>query len=278
MGQGMAASLLKKGFTLTVWNRDKSKTEPLVAQGARLAESAVALADTCDVYITMLRDDQAVRDVLLGSERNGALFHAHPGQTFIDMSTVTPALTRELAQIAEKQGVSFLEAPVTGSKTEAASGTLTILVGGTAEVLESQRDVLRAMAQAIVHVGPIGAATSLKLANNQFIASLMAALGEGILMTDAAGVDRTLAIETLVNTAGRVTQLKKNKIIERDWSVQFTIDLLFKDAHQAQSAANEYMLPMPVLAAAHEVLQRARHAGKGDLDYSALVEAIEQLI
>ena len=270
MGSGMAGRLIEHGYELTVWNRDKSKAQPLVEKGAKLAASPAELASQVEVVITMVKDDAAVRKILLGEK--GAIAAAKPGTTFIDMSTVTPAMGRELADVCKEKGFPFLDAPVTGSKGVAASGQLGILVGGEAATLETVRPVLQAMGQSITHVGPNGSSAILKLANNQLTGVLMAALGESLALCQAAGLDREMCIETLVGTDSRVTGMKKPNILNRDFSTDFALEMIHKDLTQTLQAANELTLPMPLLATAREIYQQARRDGKGEQDFSIITQ------
>jgi 3-hydroxyisobutyrate dehydrogenase len=270
MGSGMAGQLLEKGFELLVWNRDQKKAQPLVEKGAKLAESSADLASKVEVVITMLRDDAVVREILLGE--NGAIRVAKPGTIFIDMSTVTPMLARELAAACKARGLPFLDAPVPGSKGAAASGQLGILVGGEASTLEAVRDILEAMSQSIIHVGLNGSSAVLKLANNQLSGVFIAALGESLALCEAAGLNREMVLETLSATASRVGGMKKPKILNRDFSTDFALDLIHKDLTQTLQAANELTVPMPLLATARELYQQARKEGKGDKDFSIITE------
>ena len=270
MGSGMAGRLLERGYELTVWNRNKNKAQPLVEKGAKLAESPADLASRVEVVITMVKDDAAVRKILLG--KDGAIQAAKPGTTFIDMSTVTPMMSRELAGVCQEKGFPFLDAPVTGSKGAAASGQLSILVGGEAATLETARPILEAMSQSITHIGANGSAAILKLANNQLMGVLMAGLGESLALCSAAGLDREMCVETLVGTVSRVSALKKPKILNREFSTEFALEMLHKDLTQTLEAANELTLPMPLLAAAREIFQQACRQGKGDQDFSSITQ------
>jgi 3-hydroxyisobutyrate dehydrogenase-like beta-hydroxyacid dehydrogenase len=274
MGSGMAGQLIEKGFALTVWNRDRTKAKPLVEKGAKLAESPAELASEVEVVITMLRDDAVVRKILLGDQ--GAINAAKPGTVFIDMSTVTPMLARELAVTCQAKGLPFLDAPVTGSKGAAASGQLSILVGGEASTLAAARDILEAMSQSITHVGPNGSSAVLKLANNQLCGVLLASLGESLALCQAAGLNREMVLETLVGTVGRVAAMKKPKILQRDYSTDFALDLLHKDLTQTMQAANEVTVAMPLLGVTREIIQQARKEGKGGQDFSIIADVAER--
>ncbi len=268
MGARMASNLIRKDYEVAVWNRTRAKYAPLVELGAAAAEDPAALARASNVVVSMLRDDAVVRRVILEE----ALPEARPGTTFIDMSTITPEMCRRLAAEAEARGCSFLDAPVLGSRDAAASGELTILVGGPASVLAEHRDVLEAMGSKIVHVGPNGASAFFKLANNQLAAVLVASLGESLSIIERAGLDRGLALDVLGATASRVVGLKLAKIAGRDWETHFSLDLMHKDLTQTLLAADEVGAAVPVLAAARETYQRAHQQGKGELDFSVVAD------
>jgi 3-hydroxyisobutyrate dehydrogenase len=268
MGSGMAASLLGKGYPLTVWNRTRSRCAPLVEKGATEAPDLASVAAASQLIISMLRDDAVVRRVV----KEGLLPHAAPGTTLIDMSTVTPRMCRELAAAAGSQGCQLLDAPVMGSKEAAAGGQLIIMVGGDAQILEAHFDVLSAMGQKVIHVGPNGSSAFLKLACNQLVAGVMAAIGEGLELAARGGVDRQTAVDTFVATLARVAGLKHAKIAERDWSTHFALELMLKDLNQALEAADDVRLPMPVLAAVREAYQRVNEQGKGELDFSVVAD------
>jgi 3-hydroxyisobutyrate dehydrogenase len=270
MGGGMAGQLLAKGYSLTVWNRDASKAKDLVEKGAKLAASPAELAGEVEVVLSMVRDDAAVREVLLG--QNGALSAARSGTAFIDLSTTGPKVAHELAEAAKAKGCSFLHAPVTGSKDAAASGKLNLLVGGDEADLAAQREVLEAISASITLVGPVGSSAVLKLANNQFAAVMIAALGESLALGEAAGLKREMLLNVMEGTVNRVYALKKAKIANRDWSTEFALDLMHKDMTLTLQAANDATIPMPIGAVARESFQQARSEGKGSLDFSSVAE------
>ncbi len=271
MGSGMAANLIKKGYQVTVWNRSSDKCEPLAEMGAEVAATPAELAARSEVVISMVRDDAAVRELLSGPQ--GAFNGAEPGTTFIECSTVTPGLVREMVEIAKAKKFQYLDAPVTGSKGAAAGGQLNFLVGGPAEVLEAQRDVLEAMGQSITHFGPNGSSAYFKLANNQLAGAMLATLGESLAMVEEAGINREVALEALVGTVTRVMGLKKAKVLNEDWSTEFALELMHKDLTQALIAANDFDLPMPIIAAARETFQRAKLQGLAKEDFAAVTKA-----
>lgn len=155
-----------------------------------------------------------------------------------------------------------------GSRDAAEAGQLTALVGSQVEILEAQRDVISAMSQKIVHVGPNGSSAYLKLACNQLAAVAMAALGESLAIVEKSELDRNAALEILIGTISRVAGMKHPKIAEREWSTHFALDLMFKDLTQTLDAADELGVPMPILAVTRETYQRVRQQGKGGADFS----------
>jgi len=268
MGAGMSANLLRHGFPVRVWDRKAEAIEALVAEGASAARSPEVLAQEADVVISILWGDDASREVVL--ER--MIPAARTGTTFLEMSTVSAAMQRTLGHAAEERRCKFLGAPVTGSKDAAAAGELTALVGGPREVLDEQRDVLDAMAKTVIYVGGYGASAALKLGNNQLIGLVVAGIGESLRATDAAGVDRNVALDLFAGTAGRVAEMKRKPIAEHDFSPHFALAALVKDLRAARDAAAASGLQLPLLAQTCALYERALAAGKGSLDFSAITE------
>jgi 3-hydroxyisobutyrate dehydrogenase len=269
MGSGMSANLLRHGFPVRVWDRKAEAVEALVAVGASAATSPETLAHDADVVISILWGDDASREVVL--ER--MIPAARPATTFLDMSTVSSATQRTLGHAAEERHCKFLGAPVTGSKDAAAAGELTVLVGGPREVLDEQRDVLDAMAKTVLYVGGYGSSAALKLGNNQLLGLVIAGIGESLRATDAAGVDRNVALTLFAATAGRVAEMKRKPIAEHDFSPHFTLAALVKDLRAASDAAAASGLELPLLVQTRAVYERALAAGKGSLDFSAIADS-----
>ncbi len=269
MGGGIARQLLRSGFAVVVYNRTERKVKPLVEAGAAAAASPAEAAAQAGTVIIMLRDDASVRWAVLGE--GGALGAARPGTVFINMSTVTPALVREIGAAVEARGCGYLDVPVTGSKAAAAEGRLGLLASGREEVLECRRDVLSAVG-VITPFGPLGHSAAFKLANNQLAAALIRAMGEGVALCEAAGLGRAMVIEALTATASRVCALKKDKMIGRDWSTDFALSLMVKDLDQAAETAAALNVPMPLLGAVREIYRDAERRGAGELDFAAVGE------
>jgi 3-hydroxyisobutyrate dehydrogenase len=269
MGGGMAGQLLSKGFGLTVWNRDPSKAADLIARGARAASSPAGVAEGADAVVLMVRDDAAVRQIVFGPA--GVLNAARPGTALINMSTTTPTLAGELKAATAEKGCPFLDAPVTGSKAAASSGQLGILVGGSAEDLEGQRDVLSAMGN-VTHVGPVGSSAALKLANNALAATIIATIGEAMTLGTRAGLSREVLMEAFSGTAARVCGLKKSKIVNREWSTDFALELMCKDLCQTLETAKGTGTTLPLISAVSEAYERANKAGKGQQDFAVVAD------
>lgn len=276
MGRPMAANLLKAGYPLTVWNRTAARAEPLTAQGATLATSPQAAAAGADIVITMLTDVSAVEAVAFGA--NGLLSGLKTGATYVDMSTVTPTLSLRLVEAASQRGASFLEAPVLGTIGPAADGTLTILAGGETATLEALRPVLSVMGSTIIHAGPSGQGTWLKLLANALMGVTMQAFFELLAVGQRAGFDRAMLAQTFgaLPMSSPVMQRKTPPILAGDFAPQFTLDLFNKDLRQLLEAAGTLRVDAPMVALAHGLFSQARTGERGGQDYSVAALAAEE--
>jgi 3-hydroxyisobutyrate dehydrogenase len=274
MGAGMAANLLKAGFPLAVWNRSRAKAEAFAAQGARVAETPADAARGASVVLSMLADDTASRAVWLGND--GALAAAEKDAVLLDSSTVSPAWITELAKAAETRGLDFLDAPVTGSRAQAAGGQLSFLVGGPAEALEKARPVLEAMSKEIAHVGPVGSGAKLKLVNNFLCGVQIASLAEGMVWLERSGLDRDQAL-TFLKSGAAGSPLLANisaRMAGRDYAVNFYLKLMSKDLKYAGEAAAESGVDLTTAANARALFERAVALGYAEQDMSAVVEPL----
>jgi 3-hydroxyisobutyrate dehydrogenase-like beta-hydroxyacid dehydrogenase len=277
MGFPMAENLLKKGFTVVAYNRTSSKAEALAELGAAAVSAPRdVLRGDADTVITMLGDDRSVEDVYYGSD--GILSGIRPGVTVIDCSTVSPGLVRRIAHDLEDRHADFLDAPVTGSKPAAISGTLLFMVGGKAEALERVRDVLLAMGSKIVHMGATGSGAQTKLAHNAMVGIHAAALAEGLSIAAKAGLDPEKFLEIVRGGAAnsRQAELKGDKILDRDFSNQFSLKLMLKDLILVSGLANELRVPTPLLENAKSVFQMGYGKGYGDLDLCSVIQCYEE--
>jgi len=275
MGEPMAANLLKHGYAVTVYNRTIEKTEQLVRRGAETAPTPAETARSVDVLITMVSNDAALQEVYYGT--NGIFAGIQPGLTVIDCSTVSPNLSRKLARDLGDHFVAFLDAPVTGSKPAAIDGTLVFMVGGSEEILEEHTELLLAMGRKIIHLGPNGSGSVAKLAHNTIVGINNAALAEGFAIAAKAGIDPEPFLELVLSggAQSKAAELKGRKIIEHDFSNQFSLALMLKDLKLSSTLAGDLQVSTPMLEAAKSVFQTGIGKGYGDLDMSAVVQCYE---
>lgn len=277
MGQGMARNILKAGFPLTVWNRTASKAEALVESGAQVASSPAELAAQCDVIVICVSDTPDVEAVMYGEA--GVLASLKAGSIVIDCSTISPIVTRELSKLVAEKGAAMLDAPVSGGSEGAAQGTLSIMVGGEADIFEQTLPVLEAMGKKITHVGASGAGQTVKLVNQILVVSTMLGLGEALLFAQAGGVDLEKTLEAVsAGAAGSWTLSNRGpQVIRRDWSPGFMIDLQQKDVRLVLEAADKMGVPLPGTAMAHQLYNTLQNQGFGRDGNHALVKALENL-
>jgi 3-hydroxyisobutyrate dehydrogenase-like beta-hydroxyacid dehydrogenase len=278
MGGPMAANLLRKGYSVTVYNRTPGKTDELRELGADIAQSPRDTAKKSDVLFTMISNDAAIEEVYYGSE--GILEGIKPGMTVIDSSTISPALARRLASDVEERFADFLDAPVTGSKPAAINGTLVFMVGGKPEVVEDNRDILLAMGSKVLQMGGNGSGAIAKLAHNTIVGINAAGLIEGMTIAAAGDIDASSFLELVQSggAASKQAELKGNKIIQEDYSVQFSLALMLKDLRLSSVLSDNLGVTTPLLEAAKSQFQIGYAAGDGDLDLAALAKSYEKWI
>jgi 3-hydroxyisobutyrate dehydrogenase len=276
MGQGMAARLLSAGFPLTVYNRNPAKANASVKAGARLANTPREAAVDADVIISMVSDDAASGEIWMGS--NGVLPAARPGTYLIEASTLSVPWVEELAAAAAKQKCEFLDAPVTGSKPQAAEGQLLFLVGGSASALESVRPVLAAMSRDIIHLGPTGSGARLKLINNFLCGVQAASLAEAVSMIQAGNLDpeKSLAVLTAGAPASPLIKLISARAASADKDTNFLLRLMAKDLAYARNEAKRSGITAETSSAALHIFKIAIEKGLGDNDISAVVNSLKK--
>src|SRR3990172_8260625 len=277
MGAPMCRNLLKAGFHVTVFNRTASKMDALVATGASAAESPKDVASAADVIITIVSDTPDVRQVILGDD--GVIHGATPGSVVIDMSTVSPSATRDIAARLALVGVDMLDAPVSGGDMGSKAGTLAIMVGGKKEVFEKCVPVFSAMGKTITYIGESGMGQTTKLCNQILVSITNMAVCEAITFAEKSGLEPRKMIEATQHGAAGSWQLSNlgPKIVERDFSPGFTIDLQQKDLRLATNAAAEMHLPLPALNLVHLLFTACQAAGEGDEGTQALFKSVKRL-
>jgi len=276
MGSGMAANLLKAGFPLAVYNRTAAKAQPLVDAGARLASTPADAARGASVVISMLADDAASRAVWLGP--NGALEAAEKDAILIESSTVSPEWIAEFASHAAQRGVGFLDAPVTGSRTQAQSGQLSLLVGGSEATLAAVTPVLKAISKEILHLGPIGSGAKLKLINNFLCGVQIASVAEGIAWIERSGLNREQALKFLATGApgSPVFGAVSARMASHNYAVNFLLRLMAKDLLYAQNEAARCDLDLTTAKVARSLFDDAVAKGFGDEDMASVIEPLRK--
>ena len=275
MGRPMAENLLTAGASLVVHNRSRPAQDALVAHGAAGAQTPAEVAGRADIIITMLADDDAVRSVVGG----GLLAAARPGSLIVDMSTVSPALSRELAARAAERDVRMLDAPVSGGDVGAREGTLSIMVGGDAADLERARPVLEVLGGSIVHAGPAGAGQVVKACNQVLVAITIAGVSEALVLGSRLGVAPETILDVLSRglAANRVMDLRRANFLNHAFSPGFKVDLHHKDLDIALAGGGQANVPLPLTAITQQLFRQLRAAGRGGEDHTALLAAVEAL-
>jgi 3-hydroxyisobutyrate dehydrogenase-like beta-hydroxyacid dehydrogenase len=276
MGSGMASNLLKAGYELTVWNRSAEKCEPFARKGARVGDTPANAVRDADLIMYSLSNDDAVEQVVFGAD--GILSGSKAGQTAIDMSTVLPATSLREQEAYAKRGVDFLDAPVFGSKNEAAKAKLWVLAAGKKEAFEKVKPVLEKLGQTVHYFGRNGNAAAMKLVGNLMVALEMEALAEGLVLAQKAGLDLNTVVEVLKVADFRSPLLVSNgeNILKRDFSTSFALKLMLKDVGLIQQFAESLRSPAPALQIVDKNLETAVALGFGKENASALIKALEK--
>jgi 3-hydroxyisobutyrate dehydrogenase len=276
MGSGMSQRLIGAGFPVTVYNRNPARAKPLAALGATVASSAREAAGDADVIMSMVADDTAARAVWLGEV--GALAGAKRGAVCLESSTVTVAWVRELSAAAAAHGCEFLDAPVTGSRLQAAGGELNFLVGGEPATLERVRPVLTPMSKTISLLGPIGSGALVKLVNNFLCGVQIASIAEAIALVEHSGLDRDRAMEVLIQGAPGSPLVKTmiGRMTKSDYTPNFLLRLMAKDLGYAVAEAKRHAVDLTTAANALEAFKRAIAAQLGESDMAAVIEPLRR--
>jgi len=278
MGKPMAKNLLKAGFPLTVWNRTRSKTQELADAGAAVAETPRDLAQRSDVVITMVTDAPQVREVIFGT--GGAIEGLAPDSVVVDMSTISPAATREIASALAERGVHMLDAPVSGGDKGAIEGTLSIMVGGPQAIFDRCLPIFQAMGKNIIHMGEehgMGQATK---ACNQVVGILnILAIAEGLMLAYKCGLDLNRVIQAISGGAAGSWMVSNlgPKMAAHDFEPGFIIRLQQKDLNIVLETARELQLPLPGTSLAHHLLRSVEAEGLGEKGTAAFIRALENL-
>ena len=277
MGKPMAKLLLKAGHSLVVYDLFKDSVKEVVEVGAQEGFSPKDVAQRTDVIITMLPNSPHVKTVILGE--NGVLEGIKEGSIIIDMSSIAPLASKQVAAEAVKKGVEMLDAPVSGGEPKAIDGTLSIMVGGKKEVFDKCSDLLSIMGASVVLCGEVGAGNMTKLANQIIVALNIAAMSEALTLGTKAGVDPEIIYKAIRSglAGSTVLDAKAPMVLEGNFKPGFKIDLHIKDLANAIETGHDVGVPLPLTSQIMEILQALKVDGKGQSDHSAIVQFYEKL-
>lgn len=278
MGVPMVANLIQAGYALTVWNRSRPGIDACVELGATAADSPRVAAEASDILITIVTDSPDVEDVLVGRD-DAAIRGLASGSVVIDMSTISPAVTRDIAAQLSERGVAMLDAPVSGGDTGAKAGTLSIMVGGDADVLERCSPVLEAMGSTITHCGPTGAGQTVKLCNQVAIAGALLGVCEALSLADKSGVDQERMLAAISAGAAGSWQLSNlgPKIAVGDYAPGFMVRLMQKDLRLALEAGGGVLQPLPNTSLVQQLYYQLQASDLGDEGTQALARVVSGL-
>jgi 3-hydroxyisobutyrate dehydrogenase-like beta-hydroxyacid dehydrogenase len=278
MGSRMVKRLLEADYTVMGWNRTRSKAEWLLEMGMEWGETPRAVAQACDIVFTMVTNTKAVAAVTQGED--GIMAGLSPGKIYIDMSTMSPNYSRELAAQAAQTGATMLDAPVSGSIVTLESGKLSIMVGGDEAAFEQVVPVLRAIGPTVHHVGVNGLAVSMKIATNLGLAVQMLAFSEGVLLAEKSGIPREKAVEVLMASviASPMVKYRGPFVLGHpEGKAWFDCQMMQKDMLLALELGRELDVPLPTTAATNEYLTAGRAMGVGDYDFSIMFDVLAKM-
>ena len=277
MGSRMVQRLLAAGHTVTGYNRTKSKAQWLLDADMKWADTPRAVAQAAEITITMVTNTQALQAVTNGTD--GILAGLAAGKIYIDMSTVSPAASRELAQQVEAKGAQMLDAPVSGSVSTLEEGKLSIMVGGQRSAFEKALPILEAIGPKVTHVGGNGLAVSMKIATNLSLAVQMLAFSEGVLLAEKSGIARQTAVEVLLNSviASPMVKYRGPFVLGMPAEALFNVDMIQKDLGLALDMGKAVGVPLPSVALTNELMTAARGLDLADYDFAVVFDVIARM-
>jgi 3-hydroxyisobutyrate dehydrogenase-like beta-hydroxyacid dehydrogenase len=274
MGSGIAKRLLDAGHAVTGWNRTREKAQPLLDTGMRWGDTPREVAERSEIVFTMVTNTAAVRAVTDGPD--GILAGLAPGKVYVDQSTASPDNTRALAARVTEAGADMLDAPVSGSVITLEQGKLSVMVGGDEDVFARVLPVLEAIGPKVFHVGPNGAAVTIKIASNLQLAVQMLAFSEGVLLAEKSGIPRAKAVEVLLGTviASPMITYRGPFVLGQPDEAWFNVNMMQKDMILALELGRQLDVPLPTTATTNELLTAARGMGLEKKDFSILFEVL----
>ena len=277
LGEAVGLHLLDVGYEVIVFNRTKEKTENLKKNGAIVVESPKHVAENSDLVITVVKDADAVNDVIFGS--SGVIIGKHDGMCIADMSTVNPNSSKEISKKVTTAGIDYLEIPVMGGPNVAIDGKLVLMASGRKDIFEKFKKVFDAITEQSFYLGNTGTAHSIKLAMNLQISMLALSLSEGITLTKKAGFDPEMFLKILNSTYFKtgMSEGKAYKMIKGSYEPTFTLANLKKDLDTIYDAADSCNAELPMAKLARKIYADAKDAGFGDVDYTGIIAHIAKL-
>jgi 3-hydroxyisobutyrate dehydrogenase len=275
MGSGMSRNLVAAGFDVVVWNRTRSKAEKIA--GATPADNPRVVAEQCDLVFICVSDSPDVEAVVTGSD--GLLAGLRPGSLIVDHSTISPSVTRALAEKVQEAGAAWVDAPVSGGSEGAANGTLSIMVGGSVDDVARAMPYFEAMGKTITHVGEVGSGQLVKLVNQMLVVINQLAVSEALVFAEAAGLDLEATLKAVTGGAAGSWMLANRgpQMVARDWRPGFTIDLQQKDLRLVLDAADELGVPALGTSIAFHLYRTLQSQGLGAEGNHAMVKALEKM-
>ena len=277
MGAPMARNLLNAGHQVLAWNRSAERLETAVADGAQRAASPADVASRSDIVIACVTASADLEEVALGP--HGVIDGIRGGSVFVDMSTISPAVARDVSTRLEEKGVAMLDAPISGGEQGAIDGTLSIMVGGSAEALERVRPTFEVLGSTVTHCGPTGAGQTVKLCNQIAVCINNLAMAEALVFCERSGVDPSIMLSAITQGAAGSWQLSNlgPKVVERDFEPGFKVGLQQKDLRLALEAADELHTPLVGTSLVHQLFAAVEREYGTDVGTQALVRALEGL-
>ena len=276
MGSRMAMNLLKNKVDLTIYNRSADPLIKLTAAGAKAASTPAQAVREADIIFSMLSTPEAVQSVFL--EDGQALAAMRKGAVWVDCSTVNPSFTKAMQAAAIVREIDFIDAPVAGTKPQAANAELVFFVGGDKTKVEEVRPYLDMMGKKVMHLGAVGQGANFKMLVNVMLAQSMIIFSETILLGEKMGLDKQFLLDTIPNlvVSAPFTKFKAEMIRQDDYEVQFPLEWMYKDLHLATLTAYEYQQPLFLANAAKELFAKAANEGLGRLDFAAIHKVLEK--
>ena len=277
MGKPMCKNVLKAGHEVVVFDMNKDALEEVESLGAKSANSSKEVGANCDVLITMVPNSPQVKAVLFGE--NGAAEGLKVGSTVIDMSSINPVESQNIAEELKKIGVEFLDAPVSGGEPKAIDGTISVMVGGKEEIFNKYHELMKSMAGSVVRVGTVGAGNTTKLANQIIVALNIAAVSEAFVLCEKANVDPQLVFDAIKGglAGSTVLNAKAPMMISRNFEPGFRIELHIKDLQNALDTSHAINVSLPLTAQVMEIMQALKVEGRETKDHSAILNYYEKI-